>query len=62
MITVNLEVEFGGYNAACTAELARWPTWPLDVKVIVKLAPLALELRFILEVAGNKMEFTVLEL
>jgi hypothetical protein len=62
MITVNLGVEFGGYNAACTAQWARWPIWPLDVRVIVKLAPLALELRFILEVESNKMEFTVLKL
>jgi hypothetical protein len=62
MIKVNLGMELGGYTFACTAELARWPGCPLDIKFIVKLAPLALELRFVLVVAGDKMEFAVLKL
>jgi hypothetical protein len=59
MITLNVGVEFGGYNAAYAAELARWPAWPVDAKLLVKLTPLGLELKVVFEVEGFKMEFTV---
>jgi hypothetical protein len=62
MITFNLNLEFGGYGTTYTAELARWPTWPVDANVIVKLAPLALELKVVFEIQGFKMEFTFVKL
>jgi hypothetical protein len=62
MISVNISVEFRGYNWGYAAELARWPTWPMEAKIIAKLVPLARELKIGLEVKGFKMEFIVLKL
>jgi hypothetical protein len=62
MITVYISVEFGGYNAEYTVELAHWPRWPLGAKIIVNLASWALELRVVLELESFRMEFMIIKL
>jgi hypothetical protein len=59
MIALNVGVEFGGYHTAYTAELPRWPMWPVDAKLVVKVTPLGLELRVVFGIEGFKMEFTI---
>jgi hypothetical protein len=64
MITLNLNLEFGGYNAIYTAELAHWGwlAWPIDADVVVKFAPLALEFKVAFKIQGFKTEITVVKL
>jgi hypothetical protein len=59
MIIIHLGVELGGYSATYAAELARWSAWPIEANFVVKLSPLAFELRIVLEVEGLKMEIAI---
>jgi len=56
MITINLHIEIGWYTARYRVLLARWPAWPINIDIMMRLT-LIFELGLRVHIDGLELEF-----